>query len=248
MSASIDVRISSHYVSLKNAVVTTRIRADRRYRTVGPTPILLVLQHRCSTHIIPARPGILPRRRPGIVGFRRRGLPGGPRGRRPTGCRLVRGELSLDVGRLVSELLPAAGCGKDMVTVSLDDQDPVLFASPSVSLGQDSPRCHRSSGRTAGLKYRGANLSPRRPLPTAGPGYRFTTPPPSTALVRLARVEQSAPPRSSSRFWRPLRPFPLRFGQQVAAFALRHDAGGVSMTATSVAALGVQQRVGVHRQ
>ncbi len=30
MSASIEVRISSHYVSLKKAVVTTRIRADRR--------------------------------------------------------------------------------------------------------------------------------------------------------------------------------------------------------------------------
>ena len=139
----------------------------RRLPNRWPTPILLVLQHRCSTHIIPARPGILPRRRPGIVGFRRRGLPGGPRGRRSTGCGLVRGELLLDVGRLVGELLPAAGCGKDMVTVSLDDQDP-YFASPSVSLGQESPRCHRSSGRTAGLKYWGADLSPRSPVPTAG--------------------------------------------------------------------------------
>ena len=83
--------------------------------------------------------GILPRRRPGIVGFRRRGLPGGPRGRRSTGCGLVRGELLLDVGRLVGELLPAAGCGKDMVTVSLDDQDP-YFASPSVSVGSGKPK------------------------------------------------------------------------------------------------------------
>ncbi len=114
-------------------------------------------------------PAFSRRRRPGIVGFRRRGLPGGPRGRRPTGCRLVRGELSLDVGRLVSELLPAAGCGKDMVTVSLDDQDP-YFASPSVSLGQDSPRCHRSSGRTAGLKYRGADsVATSSPAHSGGP-------------------------------------------------------------------------------
>jgi hypothetical protein len=67
-------------------------------------------------------------------------------------------------------------------------------------------------------------------------------------LYRLARVEQSAPPRSPGRFWRPLRPFPLRFGQQGAAFPLRHDAGGMGMTATFVVALGVQQRVGVHRQ
>jgi hypothetical protein len=102
--------------------------------------------------------------------------------------------------------------------------------------------------RTAGLKYSGADLSRRSPCPQRVPGYRFTTRPPSTALVRLARVEQSAPPRSPGRFWRPLRPFPLRFGQQGAAFPLRHDAGGMGMTATFVVALGVQQRVGVHRQ
>ena len=36
MSASIEVRISSHYVSLKKAVVTTRIRADRRLGIAQP--------------------------------------------------------------------------------------------------------------------------------------------------------------------------------------------------------------------
>ena len=60
-------------------------------------------------------------------------------GPRSTGCGIVRGELLLDVGTLVGELLPAAGCGKDMVTVSLDDQDPYL-ASPSVSVGSGKPK------------------------------------------------------------------------------------------------------------
>ncbi len=38
---------------------------------------------------------------------------------------------------------------------------------PASQWGQESPRCHRSSGQTAGLKYWGADLSPRSPVPTA---------------------------------------------------------------------------------
>ena len=46
MSASIEVRISSHYVSLKKAVVTTRIRADRRFAQWSGSLILLDKRHR----------------------------------------------------------------------------------------------------------------------------------------------------------------------------------------------------------
>ena len=139
----------------------------RRLPNRWPTPILLVLQHRCSTHIIQRGPafsrGADQRSWDSVVEGCREALGVVD----PQVVGLSGGELLLDVGRLVGELLPAAGCGKDMVTVSLDDQDP-YFAFPSLSLGQESPRCHRSSGRTAGLKYWGADLSPRSPVPTAG--------------------------------------------------------------------------------
>jgi hypothetical protein len=165
----------------------------------------------------------------------------------PQVCGLVRGELLVDVG---SSWRVAAinGLRQRDSHGLLGMTNTRISRLPASQLGQASPRCHRPSGRTAGLKYWGADLSPRSPCPRRGPRHRFTTRSPSTALVRLARVEQPAPPRSPGRLWRPLRPFPLRFGQQGAAFPLRHDAGGMGMTATFVVALGVQQRVGVHRQ
>ena len=59
MSASIEVRISSHYVSLKKAVVTTRIRADRRILPVRTGEFSVRGRSRTNAHLIGARPDIV---------------------------------------------------------------------------------------------------------------------------------------------------------------------------------------------
>jgi hypothetical protein len=56
---------------------------------------------------------------------------------------------------VVGELLPAEGCGREIVTVSLDDRDR-YFASPCVSERSGNPWCHRSHGRAAGPKNWGS--------------------------------------------------------------------------------------------
>lgn len=96
----------------------------------------------------------------------------------------------------------------------------------------ESTRCGACSRSPASTRRAGPSLSrPARPV---------------RSEPLRARAQQPPPPRPSGRSCRPVGLLPLRSGQQLAGLALRHDAGGMSMTATLVVALRKQQCVGGH--
>ena len=153
----------------------------------------------------------------------------------------------LTVGAVVGELLPAAGCGREKWSRSAWMTE-IGISCRLASQWVRKPKVSSIARPGCRVEVLGERIC-RHLVPCQQRGPRTALRHGHLALLpRPARVERPAPPRSPSRFWRALRPFPLRLGQQLATFPLCYDAGGMSMTATLVVALGVQQRVGVHRQ